>query len=457
MDKELLVKKIVKFLEVEETQSNLAFKIFISKISEYLKPNQAINIPEIGVFQMQKRLITIKGTEGIKYYDHGEKDRIIFSPVPFELNVDLTPNFILIDIIKREDLQESDEKIFDIGVAKPAISLDEDFSIEIEDNSKFLKLLNYVERKTVELLKGSQILKNFDIEKDYSKLTPDEITPENYNNIEDDLNLDTIFANDEILEDEILDEKPEEKIYETKEIKSKSEKPLYVETPKEQNKLFLNEQIEDKKTFIFGEEKEEDVHKIIDEEQYDNERHISKTLKYIVIALGVITIGLLLYFYVIPERYRNKVETFLGIRDAKNTTNTEITHTKTPVNLVDTTQTIQQLTPDISQTNVDETVNEFSNLPEKKEPTKTTTTKTESAYSYTIQDKLVFFEDGYYSIQVGAYKSQTNAQKLVNGLKSDGHDAYILSSESPESGVLYRVRIGKFSSRQEAEDYSKKL
>ncbi|MBN1638221.1 MAG: SPOR domain-containing protein [Ignavibacteriales bacterium] len=458
MNKELLIQKIAKLLEVEESQRNLAFKIFISKISEYLRPNEAINIPEIGVFQLQQKVIKIKGTEGIKYYDKDDKEKIIFSPVPFELNVDLKPNFILIDITKNEELQELDDKFFEVGVTKPAISLDENFSIEIDDDSKFKIFLNNIERKTIELLRGSQVLKNFDIEKDYSKLTPDEIITKDLDKIEEELNLDSIFANDELLDDESNVEKPEEKEPDKTVIKSKYERPLIFDEPKVVKKTINDEKIDDKETFVFGEEKEADEKKIFEEELYEDEKHISKTLKYTLIALGAIAIGLLLYFYVIPDRYRYKFETFLGIRDAKKTTDTEITHTKTPVNLIDTAETIQQLTPDISQTNIDETINEFSNIPEKKEPIKTSTiTKTGTDYSYTIDDKLVLFENGYYTIQVGAYKSKTNAEKLFRGLNSKGHDAYILSSQSSQGGVLYKVRIGNFSSRQEAEDYTKKI
>lgn len=56
----------------------------------------------------------------------------------------------------------------------------------------------------------------------------------------------------------------------------------------------------------------------------------------------------------------------------------------------------------------------------------------------------------FFTVQVGCFASFQNAQKLLNKLKTKNLDAYIDQLGSP-GGVLYRVRVGKVKTRQEAE------
>lgn len=55
-----------------------------------------------------------------------------------------------------------------------------------------------------------------------------------------------------------------------------------------------------------------------------------------------------------------------------------------------------------------------------------------------------------YSVQIGAYVSRTNADELMNRMKSKGYEARLLPFLNRKKEVLYTVSIGKFTDRREA-------
>lgn len=66
-------------------------------------------------------------------------------------------------------------------------------------------------------------------------------------------------------------------------------------------------------------------------------------------------------------------------------------------------------------------------------------------------DRLMYLPSGddipeFYIIQLGAFRSLRNAKKLVRKLAKRKYDSYILKARSG-SGVLYKVRGGKFSNK----------
>lgn len=63
-----------------------------------------------------------------------------------------------------------------------------------------------------------------------------------------------------------------------------------------------------------------------------------------------------------------------------------------------------------------------------------------------------------YTIQVAALRMQNEAEKIIQSLKTRGYSAYLVK-EHPErqEGPWYRVRIGRFSGRPEAEEHLHKL
>lgn len=58
---------------------------------------------------------------------------------------------------------------------------------------------------------------------------------------------------------------------------------------------------------------------------------------------------------------------------------------------------------------------------------------------------------GKFTIQVSAFQSRSQADQLVSNLKNKGYDAYIAQAVIPGKGIWYRVRIGTFGSRDDAQ------
>jgi len=65
--------------------------------------------------------------------------------------------------------------------------------------------------------------------------------------------------------------------------------------------------------------------------------------------------------------------------------------------------------------------------------------------------------DGLYTVQIGAFQNQKEANKLTNSLKSNGYPAFIKQVETPDKKIWYRVRVGTFSTRSDAISYGDKL
>ncbi|TFG77117.1 MAG: SPOR domain-containing protein [Thermodesulfobacteriales bacterium] len=65
--------------------------------------------------------------------------------------------------------------------------------------------------------------------------------------------------------------------------------------------------------------------------------------------------------------------------------------------------------------------------------------------------------NGRYTVQIGAFQNQTEANKLMNSLKSNGYPAFIKQVETPDNKTWYRVRVGTFSTKSEALNYGDKL
>lgn len=56
-----------------------------------------------------------------------------------------------------------------------------------------------------------------------------------------------------------------------------------------------------------------------------------------------------------------------------------------------------------------------------------------------------------YTVQVGSYPTVKEGTDMVEQWKGRGYEAYMTLGEIPGRGIWYRVRIGNFSSRAEAE------
>lgn len=63
----------------------------------------------------------------------------------------------------------------------------------------------------------------------------------------------------------------------------------------------------------------------------------------------------------------------------------------------------------------------------------------------------------FYTIQVGIMKDKASADTLLLKLKKSGYSAYMASSETSGKGGLYKVRLGTFSNKEDAQKEALKI
>ncbi|MFH1728488.1 MAG: SPOR domain-containing protein [Pseudomonadota bacterium] len=71
-----------------------------------------------------------------------------------------------------------------------------------------------------------------------------------------------------------------------------------------------------------------------------------------------------------------------------------------------------------------------------------------------IKEDTSKFSGKGFTIQVNSFKDKNQADKAVSKLKEKGYTAYIMKKYIDESGLWYRVRVGQFVTREEAEKYA---
>jgi len=76
------------------------------------------------------------------------------------------------------------------------------------------------------------------------------------------------------------------------------------------------------------------------------------------------------------------------------------------------------------------------------------------------EDVRITAQPSKYALQLGSYKSRSQAEEVQNGLKKKGYQAYILEASIPEKGTWYRVKVGDYEDlekvRQAASDLKQK-
>ena len=151
-----LQKKVADVLGVSSSQKNLAFEIFIEKISEILLEGITIKVPRIGFFQLK--------AESAK---NGSRP-LIFSPLSEDFLKDARQLYLTIDVApKTKNTVEFDSNIFSIGVGKPLLPLSTDEQPDTETSYAMLK--KSIEERVKELLTESDQIPNFNIWDDYYK------------------------------------------------------------------------------------------------------------------------------------------------------------------------------------------------------------------------------------------------------------------------------------------------
>ncbi len=206
MDKEKLEQKIAELLEVNESESSFAFNKFKEKLVELLNLGEAIKISNLGVFQLKEQLSD--NLADIKK----SKPTLLFSPDPSLASENSL--FLTLEVdTKRSDPNVFDENVFQVGIGKQMIPLDDSESQEGNTNS-----INIMDQKVDALLNNAERIKNFDLWDDYlerkkseSIIDEDKIKDELDSLIDDDMIskvTDQLFEDDfeELDEDEIFNE-----------------------------------------------------------------------------------------------------------------------------------------------------------------------------------------------------------------------------------------------------------
>lgn len=77
--------------------------------------------------------------------------------------------------------------------------------------------------------------------------------------------------------------------------------------------------------------------------------------------------------------------------------------------------------------------------------------------SDTSAGRVKSVENARYAVQVGSYPQLAEATHSVEKWKGKGYPAYMMIADIPDRGRWYRVRIGGFSSREDASRYLKEF
>ncbi len=59
-----------------------------------------------------------------------------------------------------------------------------------------------------------------------------------------------------------------------------------------------------------------------------------------------------------------------------------------------------------------------------------------------------------FTLQIGAFNNSEEAQKMVSQLQSKGYIAYEITGKGAAKGMLYRVRVGRFPTLQDAREFA---
>lgn len=62
-----------------------------------------------------------------------------------------------------------------------------------------------------------------------------------------------------------------------------------------------------------------------------------------------------------------------------------------------------------------------------------------------------------FAVQVGSFPSSDEASGVQQKWKKKGYSAFVVTGDVPQKGTWYRVRIGRYSSRKEAQAFLEKL
>jgi cell division septation protein DedD len=64
---------------------------------------------------------------------------------------------------------------------------------------------------------------------------------------------------------------------------------------------------------------------------------------------------------------------------------------------------------------------------------------------------------GRFTVNVGSFRERVKAERLMNELKDKGYKAFVAEATIPQKGTWYRVSVGRFPSRKEAQTFAREV
>jgi len=161
MNNEILESKIAELVNAPEGESALAFSIFKEKVTKLLTIGEALQIENLGVFQLKEQLSHSDGTKSI---DPNAKNlTLLFSP---DTGHD-TQDYLFLNIEldnKEKDESEFDENVFQLGVGKQLATIESSDSVSSENSNR-----QSLESNISVLLEKAEMMKDYDLWEDYLK------------------------------------------------------------------------------------------------------------------------------------------------------------------------------------------------------------------------------------------------------------------------------------------------
>lgn len=103
----------------------------------------------------------------------------------------------------------------------------------------------------------------------------------------------------------------------------------------------------------------------------------------------------------------------------------------------------------------DERLAEITREIERELDKKTTAKKNETETAKSTAPRID--PDGVYTVQIGSFQDQKQANSLASALQSKGYPVFIKSMKSPDNKNWYRVRVGTFGNIEAAKAYGESL
>lgn len=174
---EIIVDRISRELSIGNNEKDLAYEIFLKKISSSLQYDETMKIPRIGLFQKKKGLF-----DGTNLIDNSfANDTIIYSPFQ---NDKLNSNFAFFNIgifNKPINNVDFDDNIFSLSINKPVLKLSLSSINQLDPNTSLLILKKNIEDKVNQLIMKSDFFEGINLWNDF--------IPSN-ESFEDDIKLD---------------------------------------------------------------------------------------------------------------------------------------------------------------------------------------------------------------------------------------------------------------------------